>query len=495
MKRLTSFIIFLAAVGVSFASGMVNYSHTSAAQIKSLKITNKPEEPLITGSRLRLKTRIVSVKQKKHKIMWYSSNKKVATISSKGLLRALKKGKTKITAAIKDTKKKSSFRLTVQNPVKLKRIKITGDKHVQAGDTLQLNAQLTPHNATNTKIIWKSSKPSVAAVDSSGLVSAREPGKATITASDKKSKKKAKYKITVEKVPVTAISFSPNSVKSMETGTTQTFSVQIAPLNATNKKIKWSTSNKSAATVDENGVVTALRPIENVDITATSADNKNAFCTWKIRITLTDGFITKSILDSLDLTVIDKVMIVAHPDDETIWGGGHLLEDEYLVVCMSHSWNEQRRTAFINTMKTTNDKYLILNYPDTRKQFSNGTYETDRLSTCRTALQKDIARILSYKKWKQVITHNPAGEYGKYLHQQISQAVTAEFGKNCKMNSELWYFGRYYKAGNIPGKQIDPGLLTTKNQMINRYYPTASGAIKAFGHMIPYENWIPAADW
>lgn len=40
------------------------------------------------------------------------------------------------------------------------------------------------------------------------------------------------------------------------------------------------------------------------------------------------------------------MMITAHPDDETLWGGGHLLEGEYLVVCMTHGWNEKRRTAF-----------------------------------------------------------------------------------------------------------------------------------------------------
>lgn len=495
MKHKISFILFMTALGIGLLSAIAVSDTSKAAQIKSFRILNKPKEPLVVGSRLKLKTRITPDSYKKQKINWSSSRKKVASITSKGVLRARKKGKTKITAVIKGTKKKTSFQLTVQNEVKLKKLKITGEKHVQAGNSLQLNIQLIPHNATKTKIVWKSSNTDVAIVNNKGLVTAKEAGRVTVTASDKHSKKKTKIKITVLDVPVTGINFSPNNPKSMETGTSQPFSVQCAPQNATNKKILWSTSNKSAATVDENGVVTALRPIEAVDITAVSADNKNVSCTWKLKITLTDGFITKSILDSLDLTVMDKVMIVAHPDDETLWGGSHLIQNEYFVVCLTHGWNEKRRTAFINTMKTTNDKYLILNYPDIRKQLPNGSYETDLLSTCRTALQKDIARILSYKKWRQVVTHNPTGEYGKFLHQQISKAVTDEFAKNCKTDSELWYFGRYYKSGQIPGKQIDPALLTIKNQLVSRYYPTASGAIKAFGHMIPYENWIPASDW
>ena len=153
------------------------------------------------------------------------------------------------------------------------------------------------------------------------------------------------------------------------------------PANATDHRIKWTSSNKTAATVDENGTVTALRPIETVTITAVYKTNPALTCSWNLKITRTKGYITKQMLDNLDLTAIKKVMITAHPDDETLWGGGHLIEGEYLVVCMTHGWNPKRRTAFEQTMRTTNDKYLILDYPDVRKTFSNGKYETDMLST------------------------------------------------------------------------------------------------------------------
>lgn len=296
-------------------------------------------------------------------------------------------------------------------------------------------------------------------------------------------------------MPVTRISFSTDNVKSINAGAKQALSIRIPPWNIFNKNIVWSSSNPSAATVDENGVVTALCPIESVDITAASADERNVTCTWNLKITLEDGYIKDSTLDDLDLSSTNKVMFVAHPDDESLWGGAHLLQDDYLVVCMTHGWNEARKSAFIETMQKTNDKYIILNYPDTRKQFADGTYETDTFSTCRTALQKDIEKVLSYKKWEQVVTHNPDGEYDKYHHQQISKLVTKGFNKYYKDNSGLWYFGRYYNQGKIPGKQITPSLLDTKKQLVQRYYGTASGAFLAFGHMIPYENWVQASDW
>ena len=210
-----------------------------------------------------------------------------------------------------------------------------------------------------------------------------------------------------------------------------------------------------------------------------------------------DGtYITKQMLDNLDLTSIKKVMITAHPDDETLWGGGHLIEGEYLVVCMTHGWNPKRRTAFEQTMRTTNDKYLILDYPDVRKTFSNGKYETDMLSTCKNAMQEDINLILSYKKWDLIATHNPFGEYGKFLHKTISQMVTQCYNKMTNKSATLYYFGRYYNSSNkIPGEQIAPELLAIKNSMVGRYYPTAKGAIDAFGHMIPYENWLLPSEW
>lgn len=462
---------------------------------KSVEITNKPEEPMLTDTKLHLRAKVCPSNARDKKIIWSSSKEKVAEITSKGTVKALKKGTTTITASVKGTKKKTSFKLRVKNPVKLRKITVTGEKQVYVGSQLPLTAVLSPKNTTQNSIQWKTSNKKIATVNKEGLVTAKKAGNVTITVTEKSCKKKKKYKIKVLSVPVTGINFAANNITSMEYGTKQKLTVQIAPWNATNQNLKWSTKDKSAATVDENGVVTALRPIETVEITATSADNKKLSCTWRLKITISNGFVTKSQMDALDLTVIDNVMITAHPDDETLWGGSHLLQGEYLVVCMTHGWNERRRNAFIETMRTTNDKYIILNYPDARKQFSNGSYETDLLSTSRSSMQKDIERILTYKKWKKVITHNPWGEYGKYHHQQISSMVTAAYNKHCKNSAELYYFGRYYNAGQIPGEQIVPELLTIKQKMINRYYPTAKGAIVAFGHMIPYENWILSSKW
>ena len=40
-------------------------------------------------------------------------------------------------------------------------------------------------------------------------------------------------------------------------------------------------------------------------------------------------------LKKIDFSKYNKLMIVAHPDDETLWGGGHLIDGDYVVVCVT----------------------------------------------------------------------------------------------------------------------------------------------------------------
>ena len=74
--------------------------------------------------------------------------------------------------------------------------------------------------------------------------------------------------------------------------------------------------------------------------------------------------VTTADLDALDLDGYDKVMFVAHPDDDLLWGGRHLIEDDYLVVCMTRGNDPVRSAEFKSVMEATGDKYLILSYPD-----------------------------------------------------------------------------------------------------------------------------------
>ena len=131
----------------------------------------------------------------KGKITWTSSKKSVATVSSKGVVKAKKKGTAVITA--KYGKKKLTCKVTVKQPVKSIKLNKTSAT-LKKGKSLTLKATISPSSANNKAVTWSSSNKKVATVSSKGVVKAVGNGTATITVKVKDgSGKKATCKITV----------------------------------------------------------------------------------------------------------------------------------------------------------------------------------------------------------------------------------------------------------------------------------------------------------
>lgn len=128
---------------------------------------------------------------------------------------------------------------------------------VGIGSTQQLSATITPANATNQTVTWTSSNTAVATVNASGLVSGVAAGTSTITATTADGNKTATSVVTVTTIPVTGVSVSPATI-SLYAGNTQQLSATVAPANATNKTVTWSSSNTAVATVNSAGLVTAV---------------------------------------------------------------------------------------------------------------------------------------------------------------------------------------------------------------------------------------------
>ncbi|MBE8725042.1 Ig-like domain-containing protein [Flavobacterium hungaricum] len=149
---------------------------------------------------------------------------------------------------------------------------------VGLGSTQQLNSTIAPANATNQNVTWTSSNTAVATVNSSGLVTAVTAGTTTITVKTVDGNKTATSTIMVAAIPVASVSVSPTTA-SLYAGNTQQLSVTIAPANATNKNVTWSSNNTAVATVNSAGLVTAVSA-GTATITATTQDgNKTASTT------------------------------------------------------------------------------------------------------------------------------------------------------------------------------------------------------------------------
>lgn len=142
---------------------------------------------------------------------------------------------------------------------------------VFVGQTLQLQATITPSFATNQTVTWVSSNPEVAIVDENGLVTGLSVGTATITAvSNDNPALNATSQITVNAVSVEGLTLS-KSVLNVLVGMSKQIVAFVEPPNATNPRVIWTSSDPSIATVDGNGRVTGVSP-GTVTITATTED-------------------------------------------------------------------------------------------------------------------------------------------------------------------------------------------------------------------------------
>ena len=143
---------------------------------------------------------------------------------------------------------------------------------LEVGDTLKLNATVAPKNSNNKVIVWSVySGKNYLSVTQDGVVSANKIGSGKIRARVENTGLYATCSIqVVEKIiHVTNVSLNTSS-SSIEVNKSITLSPTITPSNATNKAVKWSSSNESVATVD-NGVVKGLSKGTST-ITATTVD-------------------------------------------------------------------------------------------------------------------------------------------------------------------------------------------------------------------------------
>ena len=128
------------------------------------------------------------------------------------------------------------------------------------GQEAPLNATVVPEDATDKSVTWSSSSPAVADVQD-GVVSALSPGTAMITVRTSDGGFTARCEVTVNKltVHVTGVSLAKTELQ-LQTGDSETLTYFIAPADADDNSVAWSTDNPDAVTVDNTGKVTAVAP-------------------------------------------------------------------------------------------------------------------------------------------------------------------------------------------------------------------------------------------
>lgn len=195
---------------------------------------------------------------------WTSDDPRIASVSN-GLVIGQREGTTRIVATAGDQTAAVQVTVTArrpsdQPPARVASIALSRSSEVlTVGGQAQIDA--TPRSASGQSLSgrslnYRSSSPSVATVDASGLVRGVGPGSATIEIG--RDDARASVQVTVSPVAVASVTLTPGSA-TLEVGRTQTLAAELRDAGGntlSGRTVEWTTSNPSVATVS-NGTVTA----------------------------------------------------------------------------------------------------------------------------------------------------------------------------------------------------------------------------------------------
>lgn len=217
-------------------------------------------------------------------VTWYSDKESVATVSQSGLVTGVGPGETTVHAVTTDGGKMASCLVKVGTPVKGITLSVSS-KTLYVGDpSLDISAALTPANATDKSLEWSSSDPEVASIAPGAALHAvikpLKPGKTTITATTKDGGFTASCEVTVKR-HVSGVSLNKASL-TLYVGETESLAATVAPEDASDKSVVWSSGNSAVASVS-NGKVTANKPGSAVIKVVTNDLSKEAACTVTVK--------------------------------------------------------------------------------------------------------------------------------------------------------------------------------------------------------------------
>ena len=193
------------------------YSFTVLDFVESVTL-NKTALDLKLGATEMLTASVLPGNAYDKTVSWSSGNPNVAFVCSTGTVYAAGVGTTTITATSRDGQKTATCNVTVTAPVtgvELSRTSLT----LLKGNSAALIAAVLPSNASNKAVTWSSSNTNVASVDSSGKVTAKAAGNASITVKTADGSKTASCSVQVTEPVVEQVKAYNSGLKSMNAST------------------------------------------------------------------------------------------------------------------------------------------------------------------------------------------------------------------------------------------------------------------------------------
>lgn len=155
------------------------------------------------------------------------------------------------------------------------------------------------------------------------------------------------------------------------------------------------------------------------------------------------------------LRTCTHLMVVAHPDDETLWGGVQLAEgNNWGVICSTNGKNRARANAFVKAMKILGCCGIMLDVAD-RREHPPTNDDLEELAAF-------IGPLINGPGVVQVVTHGPDGEYGHPMHIAISELVT-----RLMRNVDSLYYFNFSETQDA--RVLKPRAWNLKESAIVRY--------------------------
>ncbi len=154
-------------------------------------------------------------------------------------------------------------------------------------------------------------------------------------------------------------------------------------------------------------------------------------------------------------------ILVAHPDDETLWAGGTIMCNptwQCFIVSLCRVSDTERAQKFFNALKALNSKGIMGDLDDGPDQ--NVLDEKE--------VESAIISLLPFEHYDLIISHNPSGEYTRHLrHEEVGKAVIKLWHSGKVSTDELWSFA--YEDGNkkyYPRSEKNADIFLTLTEQI-----------------------------
>ena len=225
---------------------------------------------LEVGEQSILNTEVGPSNASDHSLTWSIDKPEVASIADDGTLTALSPGVAVVTVQSNaDPAKSDTLTVTVDtDTVNVREVSLTpatiSDSNLTKGDSFILSYDLIPAEAANKIVNFTTDAPSVATVDSDGLIRAVSGGSATITVTTQDGGYTATCEVNVnptpDNVPVDSVELGDSPSINLNVGDTKILNADVIPQNATSQDVEWTTSDPLVVSVASDGALTALSP-------------------------------------------------------------------------------------------------------------------------------------------------------------------------------------------------------------------------------------------